>query len=222
MASVASLTTAASVSTVSTMILSGIANSILPNKTAPHLPIIDKHHKHHKHKNENKNDFNNEFKNEFKNYIENNGTNTPSMCSDTYTINTNTIDMNKRFIIGLYKDLPKVELQLLQSYGKVLEFHEAYKQIRCNDLDFDYLIFDFRDKENFLYYNINIRGREEYYYLVLYKHSYEKNNGLSFHNELTELPPRQINKKIYDKLLLQEVNYPPNWCISLFRSCCGK
>lgn len=142
------------------------------------------------------------------------GTNTPS--------DTNTIDQKKRFIIGLYKDMTKEDKKLLKEYGKVLEFDQAYKQIKCMDLDFEYFLLDFRKEEDFLYYNIHIRGNEHYYYLVLYRHGYENNNGLSFHNELDTLPPRQVSKKIYDKLLLQEKIYAPRWYISLFRYCCVK
>jgi hypothetical protein len=180
---IATVTAACSIPNASSLIL----ERMLPSKTAPKLPIINK--------------------------------NTPT-CSDT--INSNTIDQTKRFIIGLYKDMAKADKKLLEEYGKVLEFDQAYKQIKCMDLDFEYLLLDFRKEEDFLYYNIHIRGNEHYYHLVLYRHGYENNNGLSFHNELDTLPPRQVSKKIYDKLLLQEKIYAPRWYISLFRYCCVK
>ena len=169
-----------------------ILEGILPSKTAPKLPIST---------------------------IGTIGTNTPTYSD---TINSNTIDQKKRFIIGLYKDMTKEDKKLLKEYGKVLEFDQAYKQIKCMDLDFEYFLLDFRKEEDFLYYNIHIRGNEHYYYVVLYRHGYENNNGLSFHNELDTLPPRQVYKKIYDKLLLQEKIYAPRWYISLFRYCCPK
>ena len=194
MATIASITAACSITNASSLILSGISEGMLPTKTAPKLPIIKKDYQ---------------------------GTNTPTY-SDTYTINTNTIDQAKRFIIVLYKDMTKAEKKLLEEYGKVLEYDQAYNQIKCIDLDFEYLVLDFRKEEDFLYYNINIRGNENYYYLVLYRHGYEHNNGISFHNELDKFPDRQASKKIYDRLLLQEKIYPPKWYISLFRSCCGK
>lgn len=197
MASLATITAACSITNASALILSGIGEGMLPNKTADKLPIV-KHNRH-----------------------EYPGTNTPTY-SDTYTINTNTIDLTKRFIIGLYKDMTKAEIKLLEEYGKVVEYDPAYKQIKCVDLEFEYLLLDFRKEEDFLYYNIHIRGNEHYYYLILYRHGYEHNNGLSFHNELDKIPDRQASKKIYDKLLLQEKIYPPKWYISLFRSCCGK
>jgi hypothetical protein len=106
--------------------------------------------------------------------------------------------------------MTKAEIKLFEEYGKVVEYDLAYKQIKCADLEFEYLLLDFRKEEDFLYY------------LVLYRHGYEHNNGISFHNELDKFPPRQVSKKIYDKLLLQEKIYPPKWYISLFRSCCGK
>ncbi len=145
------------------------------------------------------------------------GTNTPTY-SDTHTFD----QTKRRFIIGLYKDMSKADKKLLEEYGKVLKFDQAYKQIKCMDLDFDYFLLDFRKEEDFMYYNIHIRGNEHYYYLVLYRHGYENNNGLSFHNELDTLPPRQVSKKIYDKLLLQEKIYAPIWYISLFRYFCAK
>ena len=195
MATIASVTAACSITNASSLILSSISEGMLPSKTAPKLPIIKK-----------------------QDYP---GTNTPTY-SDTYTINTNTIDQTKRFVIGLYKDMTKAEIKLLEEYGKVLEYDQAYNQIKCIDLEFDYLLLDFRKEEDFVYYNIHIRGNEHHYYLLLYRHKYEHNNGISFHNELDKFPQRQSSKKIYDKLLLQEKIYPPKWYISLLRSCCIK
>ena len=170
MATIASITAACSITNASSLILSGISEGMLPTKTAPKLPIIKKDYQ---------------------------GTNTPTY-SDTYTINTNTIDQAKRFIIALYKDMTKAEKKLLEEYGKVVEYDQAYNQIKCIDLDFEYLVLDFRKEEDILYYNINIRGNENYYYLILYRHGYEHNNGISFHNELDKFPDRQASKKIYD------------------------
>jgi hypothetical protein len=121
----------------------------------------------------------------------------------------------KPFIICLYKDLPREELKLLQSYGLVLEYNEAF--VNCK-LQCDYLILDFRNQAHFMYYQIYVKGNENFYHLILYRHKYEKNNGIKFHNELTKLPPKQLNKTIYDKLLLQEVHFQPNSCVACLRS----
>ena len=167
---IASMATIASISTTSAMVISGISGiteSILPDKVAPHIHVDDKNYE------------------------------------------------SKPFVICLYKDLPRKEYKLLELYGPILMFDEAFNNCKLN---YAYLILDFRIKTHFDYYNLHIRGNEDDYNIILYRHNYEHNNGISFHNELIALPERQLTKKMFDKLLLQEVVHQPKSYISFLRS----
>ena len=69
------------------------------------------------------------------------------------------------------------------------------------------------------YYKIYLYKNTDYYY-ILYRHSFETNNGLYYNNEITDFPLKQSTKNTYDKILLLENIYEPKCYISLCRFCC--
>lgn len=130
----------------------------------------------------------------------------------------NTQPESTKIIICLYKTLSSDGSSLLKKYGKVIEIDSSYLNIDCNLLSFDYLVIDFRVIQYRVYFQKYIMNQNSYH-LLLYRHSYETNNGIPFHNELCELPPEQALKIDFDKLLFMEPLPSPKCYISLFRSC---
>ena len=126
---------------------------------------------------------------------------------------------NKPIIICIHKDISKKYINILTFYGKVLFLEEPYQNIEPNKLKFDYLIVDLRNEMCRNYYKIYLYKNTDYYY-ILYRHSFETNNGLYYNNEITDFPLKQSTKNTYDKILLLENIYEPKCYISLCRFCC--
>ena len=101
----------------------------------------------------------------------------------------------------------------------ILFLEEPYQNIEPNKLKFDYLIVDLRNEMCRNYYKIYLYKNTDYYY-ILYRHSFETNNGLYYNNEITDFPLKQSTKNTYDKILLLENIYEPKCYISLCRFCC--
>lgn len=142
----------------------------------------------------------------------------PDRHKDNIHIDTQHIE-NKPIIICIHKDISKKDINIISSYGKVLFLGESYQNIDPINLKFHYLIVDLRNELDRNYYKIYLYKNTNYYY-VLYRHSFEKNNGLCYNNEIIEFPSQQPTKEKYDKLLLLENIYEPNCCVSFFRFCC--
>jgi len=128
------------------------------------------------------------------------------------------IEYDKRIVIFKFKDIPKKETDILKEYGTVLDLSNDFINIEPESLLFDFLILDFRNEIHRNYYQFYFHKNNNYYY-ILYRFFFETNNGIPFHNEITEFPSRQLNKINYKKLLLQKPLTSPKWYVSLFRTC---
>jgi hypothetical protein len=128
------------------------------------------------------------------------------------------IDYSKKIIICTYKEISKNEIAILKQYGKVIQFNAFMSNISPDKLDFDYLILNFKDEIHRNYYQFNFYKNNDYYY-ILYRFCFETNNGITFNNEINELPPKQAAKINYHKLLLRKKLESPRWYVSLFRTC---
>jgi hypothetical protein len=126
----------------------------------------------------------------------------------------------KPFILCLYKSLSDESLSLLRQYGKVILFSQIYINISIHKLLFDYLIIDFRDEEARYYYQRFIKRYMDHYNIILYRYSFENNNGIEFHNELSTFPNRQVSKEEFDTILLETPIPAPNCCFSFCKYLC--
>jgi hypothetical protein len=133
-------------------------------------------------------------------------------------IHIDNIDNNKKIVICIHKDIDKKDINILCLYGKVIFLEDSFQNIDPCKLSFDYLIIDLRKEIHRNYYKIYFYKNINYYY-ILYRYSFESNNGVYYHNEITEFPLQQSTKYNYDKLLLLENIYEPKWCLSLCRFC---
>jgi hypothetical protein len=146
----------------------------------------------------------------------------PDKNKENINIDNTDIEKNiekKSIIVCIHKDISKKDINTLSLYGKVIFLEESYQNIDPSKLIFDYLIIDLRNEINRNYYKIYLYKNKNYYY-ILYRYSFEGNNGLYYHNEITDFPSKQSTKNMYERLLLFENVYEPNCCVSLCRICC--
>ena len=132
------------------------------------------------------------------------------------------IDPNlaKPFVICLTKSLSKDDLALLASYGTVLSYdHDILNNVPLSTLQFQYFICDIREDNDRMYFQKNILLNTSLYHLILYRYSFESDNGISFEVEQESLPPKQATALMFNTLLLQTPITRPSCVMSFFRKC---
>ena len=127
---------------------------------------------------------------------------------------------HKPFVFCLFKSMDNSDITLLNQYGKVVIFGQAYINRPVHTFSFDYLIIDFRDNDHRFYYQKHIMKYHEQYHFILYRYSFETNHGILFHNELVDFPSHQVTKDEFESLLLEKPLPSPNCLLSLCRYCC--
>jgi len=127
------------------------------------------------------------------------------------------------FIIVISRDLSDDELELLQSYGKVVKFDfKVYANIPLQSIKFEYFALDLRRSEDRQFLQQIPVDVLEQYNLISVCHSIQK--GESYHEEigvdnvLSKLPPRQAFKHEFDRMLMQKKISKPNAGISCIKS----
>lgn len=131
-------------------------------------------------------------------------------------------DRPKPFIICLFKSIPDSVLTILRNFGKVIIYGQAYINLPIETLEFDYFIIDLREEYHRFYCKRYVMKHLEKYYFILYRYFFENNNGIAFHNEITEFPNIQISKDEFDFLLVESPLPEPHCFLSLCRYCCMK
>ena len=126
---------------------------------------------------------------------------------------------DKRIVICLSKSLSKDDKRLLQHYGRFVEYdHHIQNNVDLEKVDFDYLSLDLRKQEDRFYLQKHVLNHLEEVNLVLFRYQFEGDNGLSYTSEKTELPPKQISKKVFDQLLLTKNVDSPSCIISFLKA----
>ena len=128
----------------------------------------------------------------------------------------------KPFILCLYKSLSDSDIDVLRQHGRVILFGPAYINRPVHTFQFDYLIIDFREEDHRFYYQRYIKRHFDRYHIILFRYSFETNNGITFHNELVDFPPSQISKDEFDAGLLEPPLPAPHCFLSLCHFCCKK
>jgi hypothetical protein len=129
------------------------------------------------------------------------------------------VNNSSKIVICLSKSLSKDDLKLLQYYGQVEEYsHSIHNNVELDKIDFDYLLLDLRKPEDRLYVQKHVLNNLQKINLVLFRYSFEGDNGISYNVERTELPSKQISKKVFDELLLSRQLEAPSCIISLLRA----
>jgi len=127
--------------------------------------------------------------------------------------------LDKRFVICLSKDLSEDEIALLQYYGRTISYdHDTVNNIDLETVDFSYFLLDLRQQDDRVYLQKMILPNAHKFHLILYKYSFQDDNGISFSVERSELPKKQVNAQIFNQLLLQKEIESPNCILSLLKA----
>lgn len=130
-------------------------------------------------------------------------------------------ESNKRYIIVSTKELSKEDKDIFESYGKLIVYDERYVNLKYEDLEFDYLYVDIRDKVS--RYNLASQAIEKFN-VVLYVSWYEKieefieqimKKTKDQANVITSVPAKCISKQHFDQSLLVEKLSSPS-CLKAF------
>ncbi len=126
------------------------------------------------------------------------------------------------FILACSRALQPEELELLRSYGKVLVFHESYRNIPMASHLFDYAVFDLHSKvhrdtlakEDLSRYHVvcvigRLDGHDDF------------SQDLRAENCVRTMPARQAFKSEFDRLLLAKKVRAPSMLKSIWRFLCA-
>jgi hypothetical protein len=124
----------------------------------------------------------------------------------------------KKFVLVITKDLMEDEIELFKSYGRFVSYkHDLHTNIDLFTIDFSYFVVDLREKNDVLYLQKFILPKINQVHFILYRHRFQNDNGVSYSNQLTSIPPIQVNKEIFDQLLLQKEIVQTNACLDFAR-----
>jgi hypothetical protein len=125
----------------------------------------------------------------------------------------------KKIIICISKNLSKEDINLLQYYGRVISYdHDIINNVDLFSVDFDYFIVDLRQLNDRMYLQKMILPNLTQLHLILYKWNFESDNGISYEVERDCFPPKQVNKQLFDQLLLQKPIQSPSCILSLLKA----
>jgi hypothetical protein len=126
------------------------------------------------------------------------------------------------FVLACSRALQPEELELLRSYGKVLVFHESYRNIPMASHQFDYAVFDLHQKvhrdtlakEDLSRYHVvciigRLDGHDDF------------SHDLHAQNCVRTMPARQAFKSEFDRLLLAPKVRAPSMLKSIWRFLCA-
>lgn len=127
----------------------------------------------------------------------------------------------KPFILCCSRDLEAHELELLKTYGKVLEFHESFRNIPLGSHQFHYATFDLRQK---VHRDTLMKEDLSGYHIVcvvgLLDGYDDFVSDLKAENCVHTFPSRQAFKSDFDRLLLSAKIRKPSVLKSLLRFLC--
>ena len=124
---------------------------------------------------------------------------------------------SKGFIICLTHDIPTEDMLVLQSYGAVKSYkHDIHANLPPTTMSFSYLLLDFRNSADRLYFQQQVQPLGTTYHTVLFKYGFESDLGVSYEAEFSQFPNEQHNKAAYDALLLKPPIGSPSCVKDLF------
>lgn len=151
--------------------------------------------------------------------------------SEPLELKNQHVESEKRYIIVSTKNLEKKDKEIFESFGRLIVYDERYVNLKYEDLEFDYLYVDIREKVN--RYNLASQNIEKFN-VVIYCSFYEKiedfieqlkkktcNNS----NIVTSIPSKCISKEHFDNALLVEKLSSPSFLKSVLKyvaRCLGK
>ncbi len=133
---------------------------------------------------------------------------------------------NQVFLIVSSRDLEEEEINLLNLYGKVLQYDSCHVNIPLDQLiqqnNATYVIFDVRDKNHRMAISkATVQHDNENVHVVALVNSWEKLDDFiddaGCENCLSSLPPKQAFKKDFNTLLLEKKIRKPSCAKNILR-----
>lgn len=128
----------------------------------------------------------------------------------------------KPFILACSRALKPEEVELLKSYGKVLVFHESFRNIPLASHQFDYAVFDLMEK---VHRDTLAKEDLSQYHVVCVVGLLDGYDDfpLDIHcvNCVRTFPARQAFKSEFDRLMISKKIRKPSLAKTVLRFLCG-
>lgn len=128
---------------------------------------------------------------------------------------------DKPFLLCCSRDVEPEELALLKTYGRVLEFHESFRNIPLRSHQFEYALFDLRQK---VHRDTLMKEDLSAYHIVCVISLLDSRDDfvhdVKAENCVRTFPDRQAFKSDFDRLLLSAKIRKPSVLKSLVRFLC--
>jgi len=130
------------------------------------------------------------------------------------------------FLMVASRDVAEEERELLQLYGKVLDYDNCHVNIPLDQLinqnNADYVVFDVRDKQHRMAISkASVQHENPNVHVVALVNAWEKEDDFvddaNCENCLSSLPPKQAFKRDFDTLLLQKKIRQPSCTKNVLR-----
>lgn len=130
------------------------------------------------------------------------------------------------FLMVSSRDVTEEERELLQLYGKVLDYDNCHVNIPLDQLinqnSADYVVFDVRDKQHRMAISkASVQHDNPNVHVIALVNAWEKEDDFvddaNCENCLSSLPPKQAFKRDFDTLLLQKKIRQPSCTKNLLR-----
>jgi len=153
--------------------------------------------------------------------------NVNNVNNENANVNNSNSNSNKQiFLLVSSRDLEEEERELLQLYGKVLDYDNCHVNIPLDQLisqnNADYVVFDVRNKQHRMAISkASVQHDNPNVHVVALVNAWEKEEDFvddaNCENCLASLPPKQAFKRDFDTLLLQKKIRQPSCAKSLLR-----
>lgn len=129
---------------------------------------------------------------------------------------------NKPFILACSRHLTPEEIDLLKSYGKVLIFHESFRNIPLSQHHFDYAVFDLNEK---VHRDTLAKEDLSSYHVVCVVGLLDSYDDfpmdIGAENLVRTFPQRQAFRGEFDRLLISKKIRKPSIAKTILRFLCG-
>lgn len=122
----------------------------------------------------------------------------------------------KKFVLCITRDLTDDDRALFVDY-RMLEYDDnVHKNIPVDQLRFDFLVIDLRQKGDRYSLMKEILPRRDQYHIIVFCHGFEQDDiTIPYDNAFSSFPARQARREDFEYLLLQKRISKPRWWVSL-------
>jgi hypothetical protein len=122
----------------------------------------------------------------------------------------------KKFILCITRDLKEEDKALFRDYRLVEYDDEIHRNIPVNQIRFDFLVIDLRQKGDRYCFMKEIQPHADQFHIIAYCHGFEVNDlEIPHENAFSSFPVRQARREDFEMLLLMKRIAKPRWWMSL-------